>query len=344
MTTPNLFKFATSELSQDAFICWLLSWAAKDYKQGNDKQKALNSVATELLSLFFTKAGKVLPESIEKIVVKRQVSNIDILCIINETYCVIIEDKVGSVQHSNQLERYKQFMMNGHEQTFPEDKIVPIYLQTHDQSCYKKVLSSGFFNVNRQDLLSILSNDKNASAIQSDIYTDFIDYLQIIEDAVQSFNNKPIKDWNHHAWIGFFQYLQTIMGNANWGYVANPTGGFMGLWGFTLRLDNIDIYLQLEEDKICFKMSGNSEINRTTARNSLHKLFVEEAPKFDLNVSKPQRFGSGQHMTFAVLNTDIISKENNDPIDLSAVDTLIEKLKRFINHCVDQYQLEQNKL
>lgn len=24
---PNLFHFATSELSQDAFICWLLSWA-----------------------------------------------------------------------------------------------------------------------------------------------------------------------------------------------------------------------------------------------------------------------------------------------------------------------------
>ena len=32
MTTPNLFKFATSELSQDAFICWLLSWAKKDYE------------------------------------------------------------------------------------------------------------------------------------------------------------------------------------------------------------------------------------------------------------------------------------------------------------------------
>jgi len=26
-TTPNLFRFATSELSQDAFICWLASWA-----------------------------------------------------------------------------------------------------------------------------------------------------------------------------------------------------------------------------------------------------------------------------------------------------------------------------
>ena len=27
MGKPNLFEFATKELSQDAFICWLLTWA-----------------------------------------------------------------------------------------------------------------------------------------------------------------------------------------------------------------------------------------------------------------------------------------------------------------------------
>ena len=25
--TPNIFDFATSELSQDAFLCWLIAWA-----------------------------------------------------------------------------------------------------------------------------------------------------------------------------------------------------------------------------------------------------------------------------------------------------------------------------
>ncbi|NEX23727.1 hypothetical protein G3480_26250 [Thiorhodococcus mannitoliphagus] len=28
---PNLFAFATSELSQDAFLAWLLSWADPKY-------------------------------------------------------------------------------------------------------------------------------------------------------------------------------------------------------------------------------------------------------------------------------------------------------------------------
>ncbi len=27
-TPPNLFSYATSELSQDAFICWSLEWAS----------------------------------------------------------------------------------------------------------------------------------------------------------------------------------------------------------------------------------------------------------------------------------------------------------------------------
>ena len=30
---PNLFHYATSELSQDAFICWLAAWADPKFKE-----------------------------------------------------------------------------------------------------------------------------------------------------------------------------------------------------------------------------------------------------------------------------------------------------------------------
>ena len=39
----NLFNYATSELSQDAFLCWLASYALED---------ALRSCAREMLELF----------------------------------------------------------------------------------------------------------------------------------------------------------------------------------------------------------------------------------------------------------------------------------------------------
>ena len=342
MTNPNLFKFATSELSQDAFICWLLSWADKEYKVGTDKQRALNKLAISTLTVFFAKAGITFPETIEKIEVRRQVSNIDILCIINDTFCVLIEDKVGSVAHSNQLIRYKQFMINGHKVTFSEDKIVAIYLQTHDQSNYKKVIEDGFCAVIRKDLLNIFTNDQGNAAKYSDIYADFYHHLQSIEDAVQSFKYLPIKDWSHKSWIGFFKYLQSKLGEGNWGYVANPSGGFMGFWTFFQKVDDMDVYLQLEEDKLCFKMFMTNKENRSEVRGKLNHSFVKEASNFDLQVIKPERFGSGKYMTFAVLQTDIISKQNNNPIDLLAIEELFCKLQKFLPYAVNTYKKEHS--
>lgn len=340
MITPNLFNFATSELSQDAVICWLLSWADQKYKVGDDKQQALNKVATQLLQLFFERAGKELPQTIETLEVKKQVKNIDILCIVNNTYCVVIEDKVGTIQHSEQLTRYLDFIKNDYKQTFTEDFIVPIYLQTHDQSCYNKALQDGFYCVNRQDLLSIFQQNNEVTYRYSDIYADFFDYLQMIEDAVQSFKSLPVAEWKQRSWIGFFQYLQTVMDTANWGYVANPNGGFMGLWGLSKHLEDVIVYLQFEQDKICFKMCMEDKDNRGKTRSNLHKIFVKEASLFNLDVTKPQRFGSGIHMTFAVLNTDIINKENPEPVNLTAVDILIVTLNEFIGHCISKYEAE----
>lgn len=336
MTTPNLFKFATSELSQDAFICWLLSWADQDHQTGSDKHKALNKIATSVLALFFKKAGNSLPSRIDKIVVKRQVNNIDVLCIINDTYCVLIEDKVGSIQHSNQLVRYKQFMINDHKVTFAEDKIIPIYLQTHDQSNYKAVLKDGFCPVTRRDLLDIFNSEQDAALQESDIYSDYYNHLQSIEEAVQSFKSKLIKEWKRKSWIGFFQYLQSYLGEGNWKYVANKSGGFMGFWAFKQVVGDIAVYLLLEQDKVCFKVSVPSSKRYSKIRNELYKLFKTEASKFDLKVIKPKRFGSGRHMTFAVLDTDIFDGENL--IDIQQVNRLMDEVQKFINHSVNQYK------
>lgn len=336
MTTPNLFKFATSELSQDAFICWLLSWADQDYQTGSDKHKALNKVATSILALFFDKANKSLPSHIDEIVVKRQVNNIDVLCIINDTYCVLIEDKVGSIQHSNQLVRYKQFMLNGHAQTFTEDKIIPIYLQTHDQSNYKAVLKDGFYPVTRRDLLDLFNSEQNATPQESDIYSDYYNYLQSIEEAVQSFKSKPVNKWKKRAWIGFFQHLQSYLGEGHWKYVANKSGGFMGFWAFKQVVGDIAVYLLLEQDKVCFKVSVPSSKEYSKIRNELYKLFKTEASKFDLKVIKPKRFGSGKDMTFAVLDTDIFDGEKL--IDIQQVNRLMDEVQKFVNHTVSQYK------
>ena len=46
-TQPNIFNCATSELTQDTFITWLLHWANPKYKTGNEK---LHNLGTSFLA------------------------------------------------------------------------------------------------------------------------------------------------------------------------------------------------------------------------------------------------------------------------------------------------------
>ena len=61
-----------------------------------------------------------------------------------------------------------------------------------------------------------------------------------------------------------------------------------------------------------------------------------------MQVIKPERFGSGKYMTFAVLQTDIISKQNNNPIDLLAIEELFCKLQKFLPYAVNTYKKEHS--
>jgi hypothetical protein len=49
---PNIFSFATSELSQDAFPCWFLSWANKNYVTTD---KDLHQCALAFITKIFDK-------------------------------------------------------------------------------------------------------------------------------------------------------------------------------------------------------------------------------------------------------------------------------------------------
>ena len=68
MNHPNLFSFATSELSQDAFICWLLSWANPKI---SEPDKELHQCAIAFIKALFKKHKKSVSE-IKDIKIKKQ--------------------------------------------------------------------------------------------------------------------------------------------------------------------------------------------------------------------------------------------------------------------------------
>lgn len=95
----NLFRFATKELSQDAILAWTVNGI-------NGQDESLKALGKALLKAMVGWKGDI---DFSDVVVLRQVKNMDILISFmcdGTQHLVIVEDKVGSSVHDNQLERY----------------------------------------------------------------------------------------------------------------------------------------------------------------------------------------------------------------------------------------------
>ncbi len=106
---PNIFSIATKELSQDGFFTWLLKWAAPENEKRNSK---LFKCAQNFIKLLLSTHNVEINE-ITEVDVRPQWKNIDIWAKINNEYLIIIEDKTFTVEHSNQLEKYKKLLLIG---------------------------------------------------------------------------------------------------------------------------------------------------------------------------------------------------------------------------------------
>ena len=107
----NIFDFATKELSQDAVISWILNWInypeSGFYKLGINMLKLLSKFNGELDSL-----DSMDTEKNKKVLIKQQVENADIVVVYKPKdgakQILIIEDKVDTSEHDNQIEKYKR--------------------------------------------------------------------------------------------------------------------------------------------------------------------------------------------------------------------------------------------
>lgn len=108
----NIFYFATGELSQDAFICWCLNWINEPDTVATHRYRQLG---LDLLAKLIDKPlkcdehTKVDIQLIDKVILVQQVLNIDVLAIIPQyKLAIIIEDKIYTSEHSNQIKSYTE--------------------------------------------------------------------------------------------------------------------------------------------------------------------------------------------------------------------------------------------
>ena len=191
MTSPNLFDYATKELSQDAVICWLIQWCEQE------EDAELHNLGRRFLLSLFNKHCRdyvlaELQDSKIQVEIRRQEKQIDVLVRINGKYVLLIENKTFSGRHDKQLYRYRDSVLNG-ETEFTvacRDDLFSIYLKTgtHTYAERHKIDEDselGYKVYDRRDFLEVL----NTYHGNNSIVVDFRNYLWQLESKSQSFLN-----------------------------------------------------------------------------------------------------------------------------------------------------------
>ena len=262
--TPNLFGFATKELSQDAVICWLIAWAGVRTKRGtaNDALRACGRTLVEALFAKWEDWPVALGEHLH-IEVVRQEHGIDVLARVDGRHVLLIEDKTDTLAHNDQLSRYWELVLSGGTKfgAVAEEDLFSIYFKTGNHSLRGRehADNAGYRVFDRQDLLSVLQTYRGSNAI----LLDFRDHVERWQRETESFNSWTADGEKHRrGWEGLFRWIEEeCLANGkwgdDWGSLTSLVGGYGGLWIEPAeRSTNSRFALWIQEDRLSFRLYG----------------------------------------------------------------------------------------
>jgi hypothetical protein len=205
----NLFTYATKELSQDAFICWLLA---------NHDNDELQEESYRFLDLLMNKDFSV--GDIKLMTIKQQERKMDIVIDLwtsvskcyDSHYVLVVEDKTTSSAHEEQLANYNKIIdeWNKNEPGFelrtkkvffksntlsPQDEKEILRANSNTPIKWKKLdledLHKGFF--------------KDAKKRKSEIFNMYIDYFSKLYNDIKFPPTIQPSSWNFNNWRRFFE-------------------------------------------------------------------------------------------------------------------------------------------
>jgi hypothetical protein len=220
----NLFNYATSELSNDAFLCWLISISKEKYSGSNPIEY---NVSQTYLRKFCNYGGKIY---VYDDGIKRQEDHIDILIKgkydNKEEFIIAIEDKTKSDEHSDQLRKYKKFI----NEKYGDKNCHFIYYKTSIQSDNKKIENKGYTALGIYDIYDMLE-EGGAGKSNNQLIADYYNFIKDEVASYDHFKKDNICDWNTNAFIGFFSHMSGSLRNnesvknIGFGYYDNRNGG-----------------------------------------------------------------------------------------------------------------------
>ena len=334
MTPPNLFAFATSELTQDAFLAYLLAWADPALQS---EDAAMHHAGARFLQLLMDRHD-IQPEQPLAVKVEVQRLDIDVLAYVTfssrKPVLLVIEDKVNAGSY-NDLPTY---LANG-VKLYPDAVPYGIYLRTGNQADYSAIEAKGFQVVDRKMLLNYLSNKVTGNPTNA-IFQNYKIYLEAYQQRLDDYKGKPVQKWDGDAWVGFFN--QELLPDSNllfkdYGYVSNRSGGFQGAWWLPEdcpRFGGYTVYLQIDgsiaadaPSRIAIKLKTVDKktaeaqgIDRTGLIRALANTIEGQPGAVALGIKRPKRLSPGQWMTAAEidLNRNCSPKSADKLIELLA--------------------------
>ena len=329
---PNLFDYAYKELTQDAVICWLIEWSGTLAEDASEH--ALRELGGAFVEALLAKHDAALTGNIRSSEIHQQNLGVDVLARVRDeqtSHVLLIEDKTYTNQHSDQLRRYYEHVVSGDStlQSVDESSVRPVFLKTGNQSlCKDRQIERGprYKLFGRTDFLCVLDRYSG----DNPIVTDLREYLRRRETAFREYRHwgrdNDRRDWSWEAWEGLYRSLEGDI-DADWGYVPNPRGGFLGFWWHWVNTTAGDsLFLQLEiepgdpeRQKLCFKVERGDR-SGNEVRDMYHNAILAAGAGA---VVRPARMRGGKTMTVGVWEGDWIAFGADALLDMShTVDNL----------------------
>ena len=207
----NIFKFITKEISHDSFICWILNWL--EMPQTPENNDVINFSKNFLKQIIKDSKNKELENLLEKDFkikifkqFKKKFNNkdyidVDVLVVIESKYIIIIEDKINTGIHDNQIERYKKGIMKLYNDgllseynisNLEEKNIITCYYKMFEElkiatDEIKKEVDKVF---NRSDMIKLFTNFKELEKYQ--YLNDYYQYILEMEKVLENYEEKKI--------------------------------------------------------------------------------------------------------------------------------------------------------
>lgn len=351
ITVPNIFSYATKELSQDAFLCWLFSFSEAKYSNGDFS--GLNKLAIEILQLF----SETSYLDIKSIKIEKQKFGIDIWIEINNQTLIIIENKTASVAGKNQLDKY----YNNAKVKWLTDsskRLKAVYFKTGLESknnFERSFKSSVWTHVNIENLISIMSN-YNAE-IDHPFFVDYFCYWYKKVEKYRSFTSlitqNNLNEHDNDIIEAFYKKLETDEIISDWQF-ANGRGSkqyYANSYKYYNEASE-RIYLQLDRFKLKIKFDlalmddakGNAykkfkkRLRTYDVRDIYNRYYdiFSSSKLLDKVVAKPKKYSCHNFLTFAIIPADkwMVFNSNNEldyektKINIKNIQTDVDKIKK----------------